>query len=236
MLVLIPGGPQDAGVFAGLTEHLADRYTTVTYDPRGNSRSPLDGEPEEQRVDVHSDDAARLIAEVAGGPVRVFGNSAGAQVALDLASVHAVVAHEPPCVLMLEDPSEAMARGREVYETFTEEGAEAAMGEFLVLNGLEDSTWPGDEETRERVNGNLAYSFAHGLLPVTAYRPDADALRVPLAVGLGGESRGSAIHDIGLALVRRLGTEPAVFPGDHLGFGSRPAAFADTPHRALDGI
>ena len=46
LLLIIPGGPQDAGVFADLAGHLADRYTVVAYDPRGNSRSRFDGEPE----------------------------------------------------------------------------------------------------------------------------------------------------------------------------------------------
>ena len=47
ILLIIPGGPQDAGVFADVSRHLADRYTVVAYDPRGNSRSTFDGEPEE---------------------------------------------------------------------------------------------------------------------------------------------------------------------------------------------
>lgn len=62
LLLLIPGGPADAGVFDGLSQQLAGRYTVVAYDPRGNSRSALDSPPEEQRVDLHADDAAQLLA------------------------------------------------------------------------------------------------------------------------------------------------------------------------------
>ena len=58
MLLIIPGGPQDAGVFADVARHLADRYTVVAYDPRGNSRSTFDGRAEAQSLDVHGDDAA----------------------------------------------------------------------------------------------------------------------------------------------------------------------------------
>src|SRR5688500_11386615 len=43
-LLIIPGGPQDAGVFAELTQLLADRYTVVAYDPRGNSRTMTEAE------------------------------------------------------------------------------------------------------------------------------------------------------------------------------------------------
>ena len=39
-LLIIPGGPQDAGVFADLAAALADRYTVVAYDP-GDDRSHL---------------------------------------------------------------------------------------------------------------------------------------------------------------------------------------------------
>ena len=48
LLLLICGGIYDAAGYAGLADRLADRYTVVTYDRRGNSRSPLDGPPERQ--------------------------------------------------------------------------------------------------------------------------------------------------------------------------------------------
>ncbi|MER8859228.1 alpha/beta fold hydrolase [Mesorhizobium sp. M0871] len=67
VLLIIPGGPQDAGVFADVAGHLADRYTVVAYDPRGSSRSTFDGEPQEQDLDVHGDDAARLIEALGAG-------------------------------------------------------------------------------------------------------------------------------------------------------------------------
>ncbi|WP_017569827.1 alpha/beta fold hydrolase [Nocardiopsis halotolerans] len=245
LLLMIPGGPQDAGVFDGIADRLADHYTTVAYDPRGNSRSPLDGEPEEQRVDVHSDDAARLVSEV-GIPAYVFGNSAGAHVGLDLVARHPtlvreLVAHEPPCLTLLDDPSEMMSRGKDVHDTYRSEGVDAAMDKFLELNGLdldaEGNPMHEDAETFERVSGNFAYFLAHGLMPLSLYEPDVDAVRtsgVPVTVGLGEENAGKPIHDMGLALALRLDTDPVAFPGDHLGFGSHPDAFADTLHRSLD--
>ncbi|MEJ7839831.1 MAG: alpha/beta fold hydrolase [Thermomicrobiales bacterium] len=54
-LLIIPGGPQDAGVFSGFANLLADRYTVVTYDPRGNSRSPVEDTSADQRVELHAD-------------------------------------------------------------------------------------------------------------------------------------------------------------------------------------
>src|SRR5919108_4494073 len=77
VLLMIPGGPTDAGMFTGLADLLADRYTVVTYDPRGHSRSTLDGAPEDVAVDLHADDAARLLDAVSDGPAYVFGSSGG---------------------------------------------------------------------------------------------------------------------------------------------------------------
>ncbi|BCB91182.1 hypothetical protein Psuf_084950 [Phytohabitans suffuscus] len=80
VLLLICGGVYDAAAFGPLAGELADRYTVVTYDRRGNSRSPLDGAPGPQSIEEHGDDAYRLL--VAAGateaePAYVFGNSSG---------------------------------------------------------------------------------------------------------------------------------------------------------------
>src|SRR5260370_3371657 len=88
VLLLIAGGFTDAGVFEDVASFLAHDYTVVTYDPRGNSRSPLDGPPEDQQIEVHHDDARRLLETVADVPAAVFGNSSGAIVGLDLIARH----------------------------------------------------------------------------------------------------------------------------------------------------
>ena len=67
VLLLIAGGSSDAGIFEGVASFLTHDYTVVTYDPRGNSRSPLYEPPADQRIEVHSDDARRLLETVAAG-------------------------------------------------------------------------------------------------------------------------------------------------------------------------
>ena len=52
VLLIIPGMPADAGFYSVLARQLTDTYTVVAYDPRGISRSRLDGPPEDQRVEV----------------------------------------------------------------------------------------------------------------------------------------------------------------------------------------
>ena len=257
LLLVIPGGPQDAGVFVDIATRLADRYTVVAYDPRGNSRSTFDGEPEGLVLDVQGDDAAALIQALGGGPAAVFGTSGGAQIGLNLAArypdlVTVLVAHEPPAIMLLDDPSAALAADQELYDTYRREGVEAAMERFFAMNGLEDEADHGDaspafaptpEEaaTFERVSGNFEYWLAHGMIPLSLYRPDVEALRTGaprVVVGIGEQSTGLPIHEMSMALARHLGTEPVVFPGDHMGFGTDAEAFAevlDQSVKAPDG-
>ncbi|MVA98201.1 alpha/beta fold hydrolase [Nitratireductor sp. CAU 1489] len=250
LLLMIAGGPTDAGVFTGLAQHLANRYTVVTYDPRGNSRSPLDDAPADLDVDVHADDAARLIAALGdGAPADIFGTSGGAQIGLNLAVRHprhvrALVAHEPPCVLMLDDPSAVIAKDRAIQDTYRRDGLEAAVKEFMEMAGLDDAGGPADApphlppevlETFTRINANMEYFIAHGLTPLSLYRPEINRLRgaeTPVLVGIGEASNEDAAGP-GRALAARLGIEPVAFPGDHGGYGPHAGAFAEILHAAF---
>ncbi|RJT42326.1 alpha/beta fold hydrolase [Mesorhizobium waimense] len=261
VLLIIAGGPQDAGVFADVARHLADRYTVVAYDPRGNSRSTFDGQAEAQSLDVHGDDAARLIEALGVGPAYVFGTSGGAQIGLNLAARHpqrvrVLVAHEPPSMMMLDDPSQAVAGMRDLHDTYRSHGVEAAMQKFFSDNGLSEgpdhdeagqedteqpaapqfASTPEEVETFARVSGNFEYWLAHGIMPLSLYRPDVEALRgAPVVVGIGEDSVGQPIDDMGKALADKLGTKRVAFPGDHMGFAPYPDRFAETLHSALSG-
>src|SRR5438477_9272504 len=82
VLLLITGGPTDAGMFTDLAGRLADRYTVVGYDQRGHSRSVLDAEPEDIPVALHADDAAAVLGAMGEDPAYVYGNSGGATIGL----------------------------------------------------------------------------------------------------------------------------------------------------------
>jgi pimeloyl-ACP methyl ester carboxylesterase len=252
LLLIIPGGAQDAGVFAELAALLADHYTVVAYDPRGNSRSTFDGEVVELDLDVQGDDAAALIEALELGPAYIFGTSGGAQIGLNLAVRHpervrALVAHEPPTMMLLDDPAPSLAAGQELYDTYRRDGVEAAMQKFFADNGPHADPEHGDgppafdmppeaAETFARVSGNFEYWLAHGMLPLSHYRPDVAALRAGtprIVVGFGEQSVGQPIHAMGSALAARLGTTPVDFPGDHMGFDPHAKSFATTLHRAL---
>jgi pimeloyl-ACP methyl ester carboxylesterase len=245
-------GPQDAGVFTEIAELLSDRYTVVTSDPRGNSRSRFDGRVVDLDVDLHADDAAAIIRVVNNGPAYVFGTSGGAQIGLNLAVRHpdlvqALVAHEPPSMMLLDDPEPALAEDRALQETYRTKGVEAAMAEFFAMAGFGGDDEAGEAPagfemtpeaaaTFERVSGNFEYWLAHSMIPLSTYVPEAEKLKTgvpPVVVAIGEASAGQGIEAMGLALTRKLGVEATRFPGDHLGFETEAAAFSEALHTAF---
>ena len=91
-----------------------DEFTVVTYDRRGNGRSPrpagwLTTSPEEQ-----ADDAAALLDVLGLAPAAVFGTSSGGVFALEMVirhprSVLGAVLHEPALVVLFDDPAQVRA-------------------------------------------------------------------------------------------------------------------------------
>ncbi|MES9539225.1 MULTISPECIES: alpha/beta hydrolase [unclassified Actinomadura] len=253
VLLLICGGIYDAAGYAGLAAALADRYTVVAYDRRGNSRSPLDGPPEPQRIEVHADDASRLLAEIADGPAYVFGNSSGAVIGLELAARHpeqvrALVAHEPPLLAMLPDAEHWDAVLTDVERAYREGGVGPAMGTFGAAMGMgggeepeggaaeQEPPSPEMQEMFARFEKNTDFFVGYEVPTFGRYTPDVEALRgssvriVPVA---GEESAGEPANRAALALAERLGTSAETYPGDHGGFGPHAAAFAARLEKAF---
>ena len=230
-LVLIPGGPTDAGSFEPLVAALEHRFTTVAVDPRGNSRSVLAGPAVEQDLATHANDTAAVIAAVGNGPAIVLGSSGGAQVGLELAakhpqSVRALIAHEPPCVALLPDGADVLAAFERVYATLQADGVRAAMVAFAKLAGF-DQAPPPPSPAATRMAANIAYFVGYFMRRIAAYRPDVEALRDRrVIVGVGATSTGQLANRSARALAAELGLEPVAFPGGHVGFAHEPAEFA----------
>ena len=83
-VLFIAGSPGDAGNFTRAADVLSDEFTVVTYDGRGNSRSPRPTGWKTTSVVEQADDAAGLIQALGLAPAMVFGASAGALIALDV--------------------------------------------------------------------------------------------------------------------------------------------------------
>ncbi|MFJ8623728.1 alpha/beta fold hydrolase [Kitasatospora sp. NPDC093550] len=230
LLLMVPGGASDAAVFEALAGQLAARYRVVSYDPRGISRSPLDGPAVDQLVEVQARDALRLLDRYAapGEPVRVFGSCAGALVALELLRQHpdrvdVVVAHEPPSMRLLPDADAQLAFFEDVHRTYLREGVTAAM------RSLADAFGGRPAPALPEVRDNNAFFLAHVMRPTTGFLPDLAALtrlagRIVPAGGV--ESSGYLIQRPVAALAAALGRDLVLFPGGHAGYAKHPVAFA----------
>jgi pimeloyl-ACP methyl ester carboxylesterase len=126
LVLLIMGATGDGGHFHGLVELLADEYTVVTYDRRGNGRSPRPRGWNTTSNDEQVDDAAALLRSIGLAPAVVFGTSLGAIYALDLLirhpdAVRGAILHEPPLYGVLDDSEQVLAEVapqlREAMET-----------------------------------------------------------------------------------------------------------------------
>jgi pimeloyl-ACP methyl ester carboxylesterase len=249
VLLMIPGGTADATDFARIVDPLAARYTVVTFDPRGMSRGRLADPEQDVSVAVLADDAHRLLTAIGVEPAYVFGSSGGGVIGLALAERHprqvrVLVAHEPPLVTLLPEGDPRRTSGQEIYDTYREAGASAAIQTFIAVTGLGGSGAQHEpslglreamSQRLARMQQNVEFFLSRYLLPITGYVPDTAALREGsrrVVVGVGETSEGQLAHDTALALADRLGTEATVFPGDHSGYFTEPTAFA----RKLDEV
>ncbi|MFG2873860.1 alpha/beta fold hydrolase [Streptomyces sp. NPDC048337] len=246
-LLLLPGGGGDAAVFDGMADTLAERFTVVTMDPRGYSRSHLDApSPVDQRVEVQSEDAHRLLTRLTppGERAYVYGSSSGAIVALDLLArhperLHLVVADQPPCAGLLPEARQGFFE--EVYGIFHEQGLGAAAAHFVAgiggtLKPLPDPTElpPRAAAMVTRLGANFPVFMEHELRQFTAHVPDVAALAAladRLVLAAGRETRGHLPYLPAAALAERLGLTVTEFPGDHSGYTDCPEEFG---HRLLE--
>ncbi len=250
VLLMIPGGPIDADGFKRIADRLADTYTVVTYDCRGNSRSPMQGSWDDLTVGLFADDALRLLDAVSPAKADVLGSSGGATYALDLVArypdrVRTLVAHEPPVSELLPDSARYHALNAQVGETYRSEGTFAALQIFTKGVGFGNGPSARGERTPEdaaavaRIGANLEL-FAGRLIPIIGnYEPDLTALQrssTRIVVGVGDESTPEQmVYQTAHALAERLGGQPAQFPGGHGGFGSHPDGFAARLREVLAG-
>ena len=253
------GQPMTAAGFATLASHLPDR-TVVTYDPRGLGRSTRSDGGVENVPSVQADDVHAIIDALGAGPVDMFASSGGAVTALALVAAHpndvlTLVAHEPPMIPVLPDAAaaeRALAGVRAAYES---KGRGAGMAAFITMTswrgefGDEYFAMPPADPAQFGMSAEDDGSRDDPLLsdrsvPVSAYRPDADALAAAptrIVIAVGEESAGTFTGRTALATAELLGQTATVFPSHHGGFlggesgyAGQPEAFARKLREVLD--
>jgi pimeloyl-ACP methyl ester carboxylesterase len=251
VLLLMPGGPADATTFRKIEDHLASDYTVVTYDPRDLSHSVVEEPTDDARmVEIYAADVHRLLAHLGHEKACVFASSGGATIALELAAWHSdqldtVVVHEPPSPDLVPDTDRVRAAMEDVCDTCATEGIWPAVQKFMTLIGIEGGPpAPEGEPTAEMLEAqalmqkNMAYFFGRYIRNLARYQPPIAALKAAscrIVPAVGAESEGQLAHNGGLGLAQALGTEPAVFPGDHSGFDGRSEEFATRLREVLEG-
>ena len=235
-VLLISGATGDAGHFTRTAEQLADEFTVITYDRRGNSRSRTSGDADAiARMSAQADDAAAIINDCGFDQAVVFGTSGGAVVALELLArqprlVKGAALHEPPLLALLPpqpgpDPLDPLAS----ILTLARTDPRAALEAFVKLNSSASAWAAIDPATRDRMLGNAVTLFAHEFEEFVTYRPDEDRLRmVGVPVALLRSRDGLPFEPEVLArLEPLLGVRASILSGHHAPYLDTPEVFAE---------
>jgi pimeloyl-ACP methyl ester carboxylesterase len=204
-LLMISGGGGDAGYYREVADQLADAYTVLTYDRRGNSRSTVDDPTAPMRLDEQCGDALAVLAHHDLPSALVFGGSGGAIIGLDLAARHgsvmeALIAHESPLLSHLSTVDQV--RFAEITDIAHREGPWPAYARFITTIDRDDSPalirnpvgrrmvgglmkagsrvfahGPRDLREVARFMGNGEYLIKRELAPFLAFEPDYAALK-----------------------------------------------------------
>src|SRR5262249_7679784 len=201
----------------------------------------------ETTIGEQSTDALGVLGASGFASARIFGNSGGATIALDMAAHHAqavdaVVAHEPPLPGVLPDGGRYLRIYDDIDAVLHAEGWQAAFTLFQTkigqlppegLTALFDpaSVFPPGPllELMTRLRGQWEHMTRYEIRPFVTYQPDFDAIAAggaPIAMGYGAQTKDAAVVQMSAAAAERLGAECARFPGGHTAPAEIPVDFA----------
>jgi len=240
-VVLVSGATGDAGHWTDVAGILSTEHTVVTYDRRGNSRSPRPPGWTTTTIDEQADDAAALIKALDLDQPIVLGTSAAVAIVANLALRHpatvgAVIFHEPLFPTGVTDIDTVRAQRRAVIENgLAQGGPRGAIEAFLrsvAGDEVYDSLAPA---LRDRLLANADVFMRVEIAPFVAYEPapeEWDGLRAGRAVAAGAGGRrpdapGHWRHESAQTLADRLATDLVELPGGHMGYLDDPQAFAE---------
>lgn len=234
-VLFIMGATGDAGHFATVADRLADEFTVVTYDRRGNSRSSRPPGWGSTTPEDQADDAAGLLRVLDLTPAAVFGTSSGAICALSLLIRHpelvrGAILHEAPLLSVLERGEELRAAVAQRVEAGVAAGGPPAGLEQFWRLVAGDPNWEALEPgLRARMLGN-AETFLGVERTLESYRPDDATLAAvarPVQV-LVSEQSLPVIAELSEWLALRLGVEVTRTAGTHTPYHDRPDELAET--------
>jgi len=234
-VLFIAGSTGDAGNFTRTADLLADEFNVVTYDRRGNSRSPRPFGWVTTSVAEQADDAAELIHALGLSPAMVFGASAGGPIALDLIIRHpglvrAGILQEPSIFSLLSDPTAALAPRRAlIEEALRAEGPEGAIRALMrYLN--DDAVFaaiPPDILDRMLANAETILTIeSPGFAGWQPKTEDLVKITAPIALMYANDTL-PVYKEVTKLLANHLKIEPMTVPGRHGFYYYRPQDLAD---------
>jgi pimeloyl-ACP methyl ester carboxylesterase len=234
-VLLVMGATGDGRHLEALADLLADEFTVIGYDRRGNGRSPVPPgwhttSPEEQ-----ADDAAALLNALETGPAAVFGTSSGGNFALCLIVRHprwvrGAVLHDPGLYALLDDFDAVRGPVRTmVQEAMATGGPPAAVERFWCYVAGEEGWCQLAPALRERLRATASTFLRVEMGTYELYLPDDEALagitaRVRLLVSEDGLPVFAEIAD---RLGKRLGVRVTTVPGTHASYHEHPHELAE---------
>jgi pimeloyl-ACP methyl ester carboxylesterase len=156
-VLFIMGATGDAGHFEAAADMLADEFTVVTYDRRGNGRSPRPADWDTTTPEEQAGDAAALLDALGLTQAAVFGTSSGANFALCLLirhpkAVRGGILHEPALFSLFDDPEEVQSMATALVKEGMESGGPPAALERFWRFLAGNANWENlDSSLRERM-------------------------------------------------------------------------------------
>ncbi|WP_405763785.1 alpha/beta hydrolase [Streptomyces sp. NBC_01420] len=242
LLLVAQSGEGDADRSADMVGRLTDRYTVVTYDRRGLSRSTLADPERGVTMEEHADDVHRLLDRLTDEPAAMLGCSMGAAIGLHLAvahpgQLHTLVAHDPvsPSLLPAGPRAGHAAELVHLQGVYREGGLQAALPEIARVLGIDPSRQEVEPDltpmplTPGRA-ANFGFFIARDFTAVIEAELDREALRTsPVRIVPAGGATTAPDVFVGQC-ARRLadlvGREVVPFPGGHNGNTTHPRAYA----------
>jgi pimeloyl-ACP methyl ester carboxylesterase len=235
-ILFIAGALGDAGFYEPIGEELGEAFTCITYDRRGNSRSPRPSGWTSTSIEEQAEDAAALINALGMTPLGVFGSSGGGTIALDLVVRHpelvrGAVLHEPYVTTALGEQAAAIdAKWQSVLTPiYFAKGPRGAVEAFVRMVGGDTTYEALDPGLRERILDNGDVAFLVESPAYQAYRPTAATL-----AGIQRPVRVLASEDTALPYLKtvcdwlagQLHTSVGHLSGGHGAYLARPSETA----------